>query len=117
MGKRILVIDDDEDILEIMNIVFQEEDFDVIVSNTAEAAEHLRVIRPDVILLDVHIGIYDGTEICTKIKKQQPFEKLPVILISGEKELARLAVDCGADSYIEKPFDLDHLMVHVREYL
>src|SRR5258708_3742112 len=55
MKKRMLVIDDDEDILTILNIIFQEEDYEVVLSNTGEAANHLHVIHPDLILLDVRI--------------------------------------------------------------
>ena len=119
MPKRILVIDDDEDILEILNIIFQDEGFDVVVSNTGEAAEHLELIHPDLILLDVRIEGYQkrGNEICAEIRKQYPPEKIPVILLSAETDIDTLAAGCGANDYIKKPFDIGQLAETVKHLL
>ena len=119
MPKRILIIDDDEDILEILNIVFQGEGFEVIVSNTGETARHLDVIHPDLVLLDVRIAGYEkrGNEICAEIKKQHPFQTIPVILVSAESDIDRLASGCGANGYIKKPFDVEELSRTVKELL
>jgi len=118
MAKRILVIDDDEDILEILNLIFQEEGFDVILSNTGETAEHIQVIQPDLILLDIRImgSPKRGDEICAEIKKMYP-EKPPVLLISAELDAQLLAANCGADGWIPKPFDLAHIIGKVKECL
>ncbi|EHQ26411.1 response regulator receiver domain-containing protein [Mucilaginibacter gracilis] len=119
MGKRILVIDDDEDILEILNIVFQENGYETVISNTGEAAEHIRVIQPDIVLLDVRIvgSVKSGPEICREIKSQLETRHLPVMLVSGESDLAVLAKECGADAYIPKPFDIFDLLSHVKKHL
>ncbi|MGY3212040.1 response regulator transcription factor [Mucilaginibacter sp. HD30] len=119
MPKRILVIDDDEDILEILNIIFQNEGFEVVVSNTGETAEHLELIHPDLILLDVRIEGYRkrGNEICAEIRKHYPPEKLPVILLSAETDLDSLAAGCGANSFIKKPFDIAQLADTVKHLL
>lgn len=119
MAKRILVIDDDEDILEILNIVFQENGYEIVLSNTGEAAEHIRVIQPDIVLLDVRIvgSAKSGPEICKEIKSQLETRHLPVMLVSGETDLAVLAEECGADSYVAKPFDIFDLLSHVKEFI
>jgi DNA-binding response OmpR family regulator len=106
MAKKILVIDDDEDILEILNIVFQDDGYETVVSNTGEAAKHIRVIQPDIVLLDVRIigSAKSGPEICKEIKSQKETRHLPVMLVSGETDLAIIAQECGADSYVCKPF-------------
>lgn len=119
MPKRILIIDDDEDILEILNLIFQDEGFDVVVSNTGEAAEHLEVIHPDLILLDVRIIGYKkrGNEICAEIRKQYPQERLPVILVSAESDIDVLAAGCGANTYIKKPFDIIEVSQTVKKLL
>jgi two-component system response regulator VicR len=119
MKKRILVIDDDEDILEILNIIFQDEGYQVILSNTGEAANHIHEIHPNLILLDVRIVGSDksGAEICEEIKLNYPAEELPVILVSAESDLAVIALSCGADAYIRKPFDIFDLLTHVKEFL
>ncbi|WP_114938663.1 response regulator [Mucilaginibacter endophyticus] len=118
MGKRILVIDDDEDILEILNILFQEEGFDVILSNTGESAQHIHTIKPDIVLLDIRIlgSPKRGDEICAEIKAIYPHNP-PVILISAELDTDLLAANCGADGWISKPFDLSHMIGKVKECL
>jgi two-component system response regulator VicR len=119
MAKRILVIDDDEDILEILNIIFQDEGYDVIISNTAEAANHIHEIHPDIVLLDVRItgSLKTGAEICEEIRLQYRAEELPVILVSAETDIAVLALHCGADAYVAKPFDIYDLIITVKECL
>jgi two-component system response regulator VicR len=119
MAKRILVIDDDEDILEILNIIFQENGYDIVISSTGEAAEHIRVIQPDIVLLDVRIvgSAKSGPEICKEIKSQLETRHLPVMLVSGETDLAMIAQECGADSFMAKPFDIFELLSQVKEYL
>jgi len=119
MPKRILIIEDDEDMLEIMKIIFQDEGFDVVVSNKGEAAEHLELIRPDLILLDVHIIGYKkrGNEICADVRKQYPADSLPVVLVSAETDIEVLAASCGANSFIKKPFDITELADSVKHLL
>lgn len=119
MAKRVLVIDDDEDILEILNIVFQENGYEIVLSNTGEAAEHIRVIHPDIVLLDVRIvgSVKSGPEICKEIKSQLETRHLPVMLVSAESDLAILAQECGADSYVAKPFDIFDLLSQVKEFV
>ncbi|AMR30167.1 histidine kinase [Mucilaginibacter sp. PAMC 26640] len=119
MSKRILVIDDDEDILEILNIIFREEGYDVVLSNTGEAAGRINVIQPDIVLLDVRLIGSDksGADICKEIKSQLATRHLPVMLVSGESDLAFLAKDCGADAYVAKPFDIFDLLSRVKEFI
>lgn len=116
MNKRILIIDDDEDILDILHIIFRDEGFNVVVSNTGEAAENIHIINPDVILLDVRIAGSQkrGDQICAEIKSTYPGKKIPVVLVSAETNLEMLANQCGADLYIKKPFDIYDLLVQVK---
>lgn len=119
MSKKILVIDDDEDILEILNVIFQENGYETVISKTSEAAEQIRVIQPDIVLLDVRIegSAKSGPEICKELKSQLETRHLPVMLVSGETDLALIAGECGADAYLAKPFDIFELLSHVKEYL
>lgn len=119
MAKRVLVIDDDDDILEILNVIFQENGYEIVISNNSEAAENIRVIQPDIVLLDVRIegSAKNGPDICKEIKSQQETRHLPVMLVSGESDLAIIAQECGADAYIAKPFDIFELLVQVKEHL
>jgi two-component system response regulator VicR len=119
MNKRILIIDDDEDILDILHIIFKDEGFNVVVSNTGEAADNIHIINPDLILLDVRIDGYSkrGDQICAEIKANYPGHKLPVVLVSAETDLAMLANQCGADFYVKKPFDIYDLLRRVKTCL
>ncbi|MCQ6959136.1 response regulator [Mucilaginibacter aquariorum] len=119
MSKRILIIDDDEDILEILNVIFQEAGYEVILSNTGVAAGHIEEIRPDLVMLDIRIAGSNksGTEMCRELKSNYETKNLPVMLISAEANLHQIAKDCAADAYISKPFDINDLLLQVKEYL
>ncbi|OOQ56587.1 response regulator transcription factor [Mucilaginibacter pedocola] len=118
MSKRILIIDDDENILDILHIIFREEGYNVIVSTSGDASEHIHMLNPDLILLDVRIDGYPkrGDEICAEIKATYS-KKMPIILVSAETDLDMLANECGADLYFQKPFDIYDLLFRVKAYL
>lgn len=119
MSKRILVIDDDEDILEILHIIFSESGYEVILSNTGEAAGYIQVIHPDLILLDVRIvgSVQTGADICREIKSNYETKDLPVMLVSAETDLDLIAREWAADAYVHKPFDIFDLLIRVKEFL
>lgn len=119
MSKRILVIDDDEDILKIMNLIFSEEGYEVILYNTGTTAEHIKVLHPDLVLIDVRIVGYEktGDKICAELKALLTDVQIPVILVSAEKDITELAHRCGADGYISKPFDIGAILDKVSELL
>lgn len=112
MAKKILVIDDNEDILELVKIIFQDDGYDVIISNTCQTAEHILFLQPDLIILDVRLETPEtsGADICKEFKTQYPNNTTPVILLSAEEDLRELAQHCGADGYVSKPFDVDALL-------
>lgn len=119
MRKRILVIDDDEDILEVLRIIFQEDGYEVIISNTAEAAEHIHHLKPNLVVLDIRLSGSDktGADICREFKLKYPEANIPIILVSAEENIHILASYCGADGYLSKPFDINRLMQRVEELI
>ena len=119
MTKRILVIDDDEDILSIFNIIFEDEGYEVILSNTGTTAEEVLVIHPDLVLLDVRIKGFSktGDQICNEIKTLAGTRNIPVILVSAELDVPSLARESGADGYIRKPFNIYQLVSQVKQIL
>ncbi|HKG06418.1 MAG TPA: response regulator [Pedobacter sp.] len=119
MAKRILVIDDDEDILNIFNIVFGEAGYEVIISQTGTDTAHIKLLHPDLILLDVRItgSPKSGPEICKEIKKEFELITIPVLLVSAEPDIVKLAGACGANGYLPKPFDIDKLLAKVEEFV
>jgi len=118
-AKRILVIDDDEEILAILNIIFQDEGYEMVLSNTGEAAYELQLIHPDLIVLDVRItGFFkSGADICRELKSNELTRNIPVLLLSAEDDLPEIASDCGADSFISKPFDVFDVLMRVKGFL
>lgn len=119
MNKRILIIDDNKDILEMLDIVFQSSDIDVMLSNTGMTGDEIMVVHPDLILLDIQIKGYPNTgdEICKEIKTRPNLNHIPVFLISSEQNLDLLAVECEADGYFSKPFDILKLKSVIRNKL
>ena len=119
MAKRILVIDDDEDILAILDIVFVDEGYDVVLQNTGTTAEEVKLIGPDLILLDVRIEGFakTGDQICAEIKRELALSDIPVLLVSAEPDVRQRASSCGANGYINKPFEINKLLEKVKEFI
>jgi two-component system response regulator VicR len=117
MNKRILIIDDDNDMLEMLEIIFQNSDYDLVLSNKGMKYDQIRLLHPDLVLLDVRIDGYEmtGDKICSDIKTHD--KELPIFLISGEKNLAQIAGQCAADDYLNKPFDINVLKTKVSDRL
>ncbi len=109
MRKKILIIDDDQDILELIEFILKEKGFEVIASLSARILNDLLEIKPDLILLDDWLEDSLGHELCRNIKTNPKTKHIPVIIISAAMGLAQISKECFADSYIEKPFDIDHL--------
>lgn len=116
MKKKVVLIQDDKDILGIMDQVLQEEGFDVTPSLTTEPIDKLEEIEPDVVIIDDHIkGRKKGSQVIEELKSDPGTEDLPAVLTSTSADLAQIAEDCQADDYIEKPFDIDHLIEVVKK--
>ena len=117
MKKKIMVIDDDESILEVMHIVLEGEGYDVETSLNVQPLQKLNSQRPDLILLDVLLSGEDGIELCRRLKSQERTRDIPIILLSAHSSASRTARDCGADAFLDKPFDIDVLVEMVKEHV
>jgi CheY-like chemotaxis protein len=117
MKKKILVVDDDESILEVMHIVLEGEGYNVETSVNVQPLQKLDGEHPDLILLDVLLSGEDGIEICKRLKSQQETRAIPIILLSAHSSASKTARDCGADAFLDKPFDIDVLAGIVKEHL
>ena len=119
MSKRIMVIDDDPDILEILNIIFEQEGFEVTLSETGEEAENILEINPDLVLMDIKIAGSgkNGADLCYKIKSSPDTLDFSVVLFSSEDNIDEISKQCRANGYIKKPLDIDYFLVKVREFL
>jgi two-component system response regulator VicR len=119
MLKKILVVEDDPDILEILTYILKAEGYVVVASEDGSVCQHLLDISPDLILMDVRLKDpgQNGDEICVQLKSQPDTRCFPVILLSAENDLAARSKACGANGFISKPFDLQVLTEKVREMI
>src|ERR1700760_708413 len=111
MKKRVMIFDDDADILEVCAIVLETNGFEVIAAkNCGNVLEKVTDNDPDVVLMDNKIPPMGGIEASQIIKGSETYAGLPIVFFSANQDVARLAGEAGADYFIEKPFDLDHLV-------
>lgn len=103
---RVLFADDDEDLLRLVKMKLTNQGFLVALSLNGERVKAMATSdRPDVILLDVTMVGNDGRDICKALKEDRSTHDIPVILLSANDELKKIAEQCGADGYVTKPFD------------
>lgn len=117
MSKKILIIDEDRDILELITFILEEKGFEVIASLSGNILDDVLEINPDLILLDDWLADLNGHKLCSILKTTPITKHIPVILISASMGLEQLSQDCFADSYIEKPFDIDLLELKIHAQL
>ena len=116
--KKILILDDADDLLDLLTVFLTTNGFKVRTASSKRELDHiLPVIMPDLILIDVRLGGYDGREICNEIKKNASTTHIPVILLSASPELLKDYEKCGATATIEKPFSLGILLLKIKEVL
>lgn len=110
MRHKILILDDDEDILYFCSVVFENLDFEVVSSpHSKDIVEQVEQAKPDIILIDNWIPGLGGVKATQTLKSTPNLNDIPVILFSANSNLPALADEAGADSYLKKPFDLDEL--------
>lgn len=116
MKKKVVLIQDNEDILDIMDQVLEEEGFEVTASLTTEPIEKLDEIDPDVVVVDEHIkGKKRGSAVIEELKSDPDTQDVSAVLTSTSANLSEKATACKADDYIEKPFDIDHMVEVVKK--
>lgn len=117
--KRILVVDDDPGILDVLNEILHEFDYDVKTINRGEKVfDAIADYHPDLVLMDVMLSGMDGRNICKVIKAQDQYKTLPVILISANVNAYNIMFDKGApNDFIAKPFDMSNLIQRIETQL
>lgn len=116
--KRILVVDDDEIMLEGLKIALEEEHHEVVTTNdNSDILKRVTSMKPDLILIDYRMPGDDGAKITQTLKRDQRTKDIPVIMFSASKGAEEIAHQYGADSFLEKPFELDELIKRVHSFL
>ena len=115
--QRILIVDDDENIAELISLYLIKECFSTeIANNGADALKLVNTFDPHLILLDIMLPDIDGYEICTEVRKTK---QTPIIMLSAKGEIFDkvLGLKLGADDYMIKPFDSNELVARVKAVL
>ncbi len=116
--KKILIFDDDTTILEVITIIFEENGFQVEISETShDILERVARYRPDVILMDNWIPRIGGVEATRLLKNHEEFKNIPVIYVTANNDIVALAKQAQADDYVAKPFNLEDLEEKVAKYI
>ena len=116
--KKVLVIDDDPDILEALQMVLESGGYDSeIATKGEETYRKIEEYIPDLIILDILLSGNDGRSICANLKKDKIMRKIPIIMISAHPNAEASAKKSGADSFIAKPFSVADLLAEVKRYI
>jgi DNA-binding response OmpR family regulator len=116
--KKILVVDDDPDIVEFIQTLLEDEGYAVITASRSEYFDDLCAISvPDLILLDMLLSGQDGRDIARKLKSQAKTKRIPLIMFSAHPHAEKMVMEAGADDFIKKPFDIDLFLEKVALYL
>lgn len=118
--KKILIIDDEEDMLKLLKIRLQQENFNVVVAEDGDVGIKMAEQElPDMIILDIMMPKMDGYTCLKEIRKLPKIKDTPVLLLSGKEEekVKDLFAFQKISGYMEKPFELDNLVSKVKEIL
>lgn len=116
MTKKVLVLDDDTGILEVMQEVLSYAGFQVdAFSDTEDIQQLISVLQPDLLIMDYRLNGKNGGTLCTLVKENPSTAHLPVILYSAYPGVLQAAGQFGCDAFIAKPFDLAELITKVTE--
>jgi len=120
MGKRILLVDDEEDILRVMVHLLESRGYEVIsAADGLDGLEKAKHGNPDLIILDVMLPKMDGYKVCKMLKLNEEYKKIPVILLTArmEESTKELAEELQYDAYLTKPFDFKTLLLTIKQLL
>ncbi|MCM8529365.1 MAG: response regulator [Lentisphaeraceae bacterium] len=118
--KKIMVVDDEIDIRELIKFNLEKEGFDVVpVSDGETALEEARLRQPDLIILDVMLPGIDGVEVCFKLKSDSAYKSIPIVMLSAKSDESDqlVGLKIGADDYLVKPFSPKVLVAKVSAIL
>ena len=118
--KKILIVDDEADLVETVRFPLEMEGYHVLVSyNGEDALNQARKEKPDLILLDLMLPKLDGYKVCRLLKFDDRYKHIPILMLTAktQEKDKTLGLETGANEYITKPFEMDFLLKKVKAYL
>ncbi|MEA1848628.1 MULTISPECIES: response regulator transcription factor [Chryseobacterium] len=117
-SKKIMVCDDDQGILDVLEMLLESEGFTVFTEiNSTNLIKQIQIDKPDLILLDLWMPLLSGDQVLKAIRNTQDIKDLPVIVLSASVDGDDIAADAGANDFVAKPFDLDHIVSKINGLL
>jgi DNA-binding response OmpR family regulator len=118
--KKILIVDDEIDLVETVRFPLEMEGYNVLVSHNGEdGLNQARKETPDLILLDLMLPKLDGYKVCRLLKFDERYKHIPILMLTAktQEKDKTLGMETGANEYITKPFEMDELLEKVKTYL
>ena len=116
-AEKILVVDDDNNICELLRLYLEKEGYEVTIAhNGADAVKLFQEISPNLMLLDIMLPVLDGWQVCREVRK---FSDKPIIMLTAKGETFDkvLGLELGADDYVTKPFDTKEVVARIKAVL
>jgi len=120
MAKKILIIDDEPDVIETLEFMLKARGFEIIsASDGLSGISRAKADNPDLILLDIMMPGMDGYEVCSKLKRENATKNIPIIMLTakGESDAVISAHKLGANDYIVKPYNLPTLLAKLNKFI
>ena len=119
-ARKILIVEDEHELLDFMKIRLEANNYEVIgACDGKEGYEKAHTEKPDLILLDLMLPKIDGYWVCNLLKHDARYGNVPIIIVTAKSgdEDQKLAKECGADAYMQKPFDIEALLAKIASLL
>ena len=119
-NKRILIIEDEQDMLGMLNIRLSAHGYNILTASDGnEGLKKAQSENPDLIILDLMLPGIDGYKVCALLKNNTQYKHIPILIFSAkaQKEDVKMGEECGADAYVLKPFDPEVLFEKIEELI
>jgi DNA-binding response OmpR family regulator len=117
MKKKVLILEDDPDILFTLSLMLENEGYDVMQLSSGKEIMEGTAELPDLYVLDKRMPDMDGLDVCRHLRSQEDCKNIPVIIISASPKFGPQAIKAGASDFLEKPFQMKNFLSLIRKYL
>lgn len=117
MPKKILIADDEPDIVDSLRYILEDEGYIVIPTVNPKNISTLLQYMPHLVIIDIYMSGYDGRIVVRDLRNQETTHDIPVIMMSANHDIADTVYEYGADDFVEKPYDLYALLEKIQFHL
>ena len=121
MGKKILIVDDNEKNRKLLRILFQKYGYETVEAEDGEeAVEMAKKILPDIILMDVRMPVLDGIRASRIIKSEETTKRIPIVIVTSSatrEDRSKITAESGADGYFAKPINIKQVVEMVKQFI